>query len=139
MGTVMTRFLKIAREIEQDYEVVLDLCDIHDVFVTAQYAVQDRTGYVGIYHVWENGYERGDAYDNEIIRDAIHTGVVRGNVNPQTGEPWKAEEVEDKLIAFLDEEFEAEFRSQLEALATECRRQALERAIITGQNKRIEQ
>ena len=68
----------IEREVEQDYEVEFDASDTADAYTEAIYQTYEQHNVRIPLHVWENGFEQGDASDEEVSEFAKK--IAGGNI-----------------------------------------------------------
>jgi hypothetical protein len=89
----------IQKEIEREYEIELDPNDVNDAFTESHEEVFSKTDIQGAYHLWENGFEMGEADESDLEADAVKLGV-------------KPDDVLDRL----DSVFQQIYREKLESL-----------------------
>jgi len=90
-------FPDLKKQVERDYETDLENEAVNEAWTDAINAVAGSLDYQGAYHVWENGYERGDADDDDILADAGlrvlgynggHPALNRGAFSNRRCELW---------------------------------------------------
>ncbi|HAM41111.1 MAG TPA: hypothetical protein DCP69_07170 [Candidatus Omnitrophica bacterium] len=113
-------FPDLKKQVERDYETDLENEAVNEAWTDAINAVAGSLDYQGAYHVWENGYERGDADDDDILADAVRFDIIKSvdQIDPVTLQPITADAVEDAVMRILDENLHERYHDALVELAT---------------------
>lgn len=94
----------ILAEIEQEHDVELDPSDTKGAYIKAYIDTFTETGAQGAYHIYENGFDGGDATVDDFEADAKRLGVHSTGL----------------VLGALDAVFERLYRDALTELAVGC-------------------
>lgn len=72
------RFQDAIQDLNQEY-VFDDVIDYVNLFCETHVELAEKYSLQGAYHVWENGFEQGDANGEDVLRDARRLDCVKGD------------------------------------------------------------